>query len=260
VSVRVRVGYGIGCALALASLLLTAGAARADGLGDVKGALARLKGQAPFKAVLETRLWYRSGEGKDVDEDSGTVTVGMEDSGRGLQILYGKELLARMEGEQRARGRDANAKMPTLTTLREIDAVEVLPMVSAAGALTRVLEKAVFKSERADNYNGAAARLLSFDIPIETLSDRERKYAKKFDGVLELWIGADGTPLASRVRKNVSGRAMVVISFESHVEESSVFSVVGDRLLALRRESKSSNAGAGEKDERKVVKTLQLLP
>lgn len=78
------------------------------------------------------------------------------------------------------------------------------------------------------------------------------------EGTLDLWIGADGTPLASSFRQRGSGRAFVVVSFEQKYDEDSVFGVTGERLLMLRRESRFSSSGAGEKMESKVVKTLQL--
>jgi hypothetical protein len=37
-----------------------------------------------------------------------------------------------------------------------------------------------------------------------------------------------------------------------------VYATVGDRLVALKKESKNSGSGMGEKGEGKVTKTLQL--
>ena len=63
--------------------------------------------------------------------------------------------------------------------------------------------------------------------------------------------------LASVERETVSGRAFVVVSFEARQQEDCTYAVVGDRLIALRRESSSVSSGAGEKGEQRVVKTLQ---
>ena len=40
------------------------GTARADGLADLNAALARLQGQTPLKAQVESKTWRREGEGK----------------------------------------------------------------------------------------------------------------------------------------------------------------------------------------------------
>jgi hypothetical protein len=42
-------------------------------------------------------------------------------------------------------------------------------------------------------------------------------------------------------------------------EEEWQFGIVGDRLVALKKESKTSGAGMGEKSESKVTKTLQIM-
>jgi hypothetical protein len=246
--------------LLMAGLFACASFAHADGLADMRAALAQLKGQSPIKAVLEAHSWHRTGEGRAADEEQGQASVGLEDAGRGLQVTYGRDLTARIDTEQRSRVRDPANKTPTLTTLKDIDIGEMLPMVSSGAALLRVADKAAFKGERSDAYNGKPARVLTFDLPVESLNERDRKYTKKFSSTVDVWIGADGTPLASRSRQVIGGRAFVVISFDSVYEEQFVFGVNGDRLLTLRRESKFNATGAGERDERKIVRTLQVLP
>lgn len=243
----------------IAAAALLGAAAHADGLGDLKAALARLPGQTPVKAQLEVKTWQRNGEGKDAQERNGQASISMEDGARGLQVLYTRELLARVEQEERASSKDPNkSKTPTLLALREMRSTELNPLLSSAAQLARDIEEASFKSEKADTYNGKPARQLTFEYSVDKLSDKDRKYVKNFESVLEVWIGADGTPLASKRRDSVSGRAFVVVSFESKTEDERVYTQVGDRLLTVRRESHSNSSGAGEKNENRIVKTLQL--
>ncbi|MBC3918856.1 hypothetical protein H8L32_15295 [Undibacterium sp. CY18W] len=243
-----------------ATCLLSAAAtaARADGLSDLKAALARLPGQSPVKALVEAKTWSRQGEGKEQEEQNGQASILLEDSPRGLQLLFGKDLLARLEVEERAREKDPKAKTPGLAAIREVNASELRPMISAAGNLTRAMEKAIFKTEKTETYNGKPARLLSFEIPVDKLTEKERKYVKKFEGSLDIWIAADGTPIASRMHQAISGRAFVVISFETKNEEDLVYGLSGDRLIVIKKETHNSGSGAGEKGEMRVTKTLQL--
>ncbi|WP_229218220.1 hypothetical protein [Rugamonas apoptosis] len=233
-------------------------AARADGLADLKSALTRLQDQAPLKATLETKTWRRLGEGKDAEETQGQASVGIEDGARGMHLAYGKDILARMDAESLAQARNPNARTPTLNAAREFSPTDLRPMISAASSLSRVLEKAAWKGEQADTCQGKPARLLTFDVAIDTLSDRDRKYVKEFDGHLYVWIADDGTPLASRMIQNESGRAFIVIRFEARQEEQHVYAQVGDRLVTVRKESYNRAAGAGERDESRVIKTLHL--
>ncbi|NVE00042.1 hypothetical protein HUX62_18675 [Massilia sp. BJB1822] len=229
----------------------------ADGLSDLKAALARLQGTAPFKASLETKTWRRIGEGKEMEESSGQASIGLEENGQGLQLIYGKDVLARMEAEQRAQVKNPNAKAPTLGVAREFSPVELRTMTAAAANLARQLERVSYKNEKTAVYNGSQVRQLTFSVPLETLSDRDRKYIKDFDGTFDLWIAADGTPLASHTLVNGSGRAFVVVGFDFRQEEDAVYGVSGDRLLMLRRESKRKQSGGGDKTDERITKTLQ---
>jgi hypothetical protein len=244
---------------AFLALLAFAAAAAADGLADLRGALARYPALAPLRAALEVKTLDRHGDGDGAEEKAGQASVLLEDGPRGLQVSYAKELLARMEAEARERGRDPKAKTPALWALGRMDATEFSPLVSATAHLARRLDDAVFKGEKADTWQGRPARQLTFSIPDGHLTASERKYVKHFEGALEVWIAADGTPLASSEHTSVSGRAFVVISFEARQDEDCSYAVTGDRLVTARRESRSVSSGAGEKGEQRVVTTLQPL-
>ena len=234
------------------------GTARADGLADLTAALARLQGQAPLKAQVESKTWRREGEGKEAEEDSGQATVAVDTGPAGLQVLYSKELLAKVEAEQRAKVKDPKVKTPIGFALGEMKATELRAMVSAAGALSREIDEAMFSGEKMDSYKGKPARLLSFTLSLDKVPEKDRKYVKKFDGGIDVWIAADGTPLASHFHVDVSGRAFVVVSFTQKTDETRQYGVHGDHLLLLRKESKSAMSGAGEKVESRITKTLQL--
>ncbi|MCU6498825.1 hypothetical protein LPN04_13580 [Rugamonas sp. A1-17] len=244
--------------LMLIPVLALAGAAQADGLADLKAALEHLQEPVPLKAALDSNVWRRNGEGKDADETSGQAAVGIEDGQRGMQLSYSRDMLARLDAEATAVARNPNAKTPTLNAAREFSPTDLRPMISAASSLAQMLEKTSFLSEKADVYQGKPARVLTFAQGIDVLADRDRKYVKEFDGRLNVWIAADGTPLASRITQSMHGRAFIVISFEAKNEESSVYALAGNRLVSIRKESRNTASGAGEKSEFKIVKTLQL--
>jgi hypothetical protein len=239
--------------------LLAASLSRADGLADLKGALARLQAQTPLKAALDVKTFDRHGDGADAIEKQGQASVSVEHGARGLSVLYGRDTLARMDAESRQLARDPKARAPTVWAIGKLDSSEIVGMTSAASALSRSLDEARFTAEKADTWNGAAARLLTFSIPIDKLPPDQRKYVKEFDGTLSVWIAADGTPLASETHVTVRGRAFVVVSFDAVDDWSTTYAVVGDRLLALRAENRSTSNGAGEHGEQRVVKTLQPL-
>jgi hypothetical protein len=247
--------------LALATTLtLLSPPARADGLADLKAALVRLQGSSPVKGQFELSLQRRQGEGADAEESQAQLSVTLEDGPQGLQVLFGRELLARIEAEQRAVADNPKAKTFTLNALNELQVSDLKRVIAAASTLARTLQAAHFKEEKPEAWNGKPARLLSFEMPLDKLPERQRKYVKQFDASFEVWIAADGTPLASRVRQRVSGRAFVVVSFQSNNDEDRVYGVVGDRLVMLQQETRTTASGAGEKDDRKLTTRFQPRP
>lgn len=240
--------------------LLSIGTAHADGLGDLKTALGRLSGHGPLKAQVEAKTWNRQGDGKDNEETHGTASVFVEESTKGLNVLYSKDMLSKLEAEERNKEKDSKAKTPTLSALNEVNSSSLRPMLFAAAGLSRSLEKAIFKSEKVDAFNGRPARLLNFELTLDNkVPEKDRKYVNKFEGAVDVWIAEDGTPLGSRSSLSGSGRAYVVVSFEFKNHEEWVYGVVGDRLVVLRKESRTSGSGMGEKGESKAVKTLQIV-
>jgi hypothetical protein len=246
--------------LSLLALLLSPLFAHADGWGDLKDALAKHTASTPFKAQVDVKTWNKNGEGKSAQEQSGQAGVFLEENAAGLRIQFSRDTLNRLSADEFARDKDPRARTPTLGALNALNATELRQMANAGAVLARLLEKTPFKSERADVLNGKPVRVLSFEMGPATLSEKDRKYVKSHDGTLEVSIAADGTPLASHSHLSVSGRAYLVVSFEGVNDEDVVYATVGDRIVAARKEGRSSGSGAGEHSESRTVRTLQLQP
>jgi hypothetical protein len=249
----------------VAALLLLAGAclapaARADGLADLRGALARLAARTPLKATLEVHGWRRSGEGADLQERQASVTLGLEDGPRGLQPAYGRELFARLDAEARAAIKDKKAARPVSEVLGHTDVDELRLLASAAPVIARDLDEAVFKGESADTLDGRPARKLVFERGLDSLPEADRKYAREFQSVLTIWVAPDGTPLASRRHLQLSGRAFVVVTFEQRDDDDRSYAVVGDRLVTVRHDEKGHAQGAGENQDYRIERSLQVQP
>ncbi|MEO8502426.1 MAG: hypothetical protein ABI609_00875 [Acidobacteriota bacterium] len=249
----------MGVAFAWMMLATYASTSHADGLSDMKSVLLRLQGQTPIKAQVEAKTWNRSGTGKDTEEFSGTASVMVEDDQRGLSVLLSKELLAKLDTEERAKEKDKKAKTPTLAALGDVNSTALRPLVSAASSITSMIEGKVFKAETMDTFDGKPARMLSFAPSIDALSEREKKVVKSLSGSLDIWIATDGTPLASRNVQVVHGSAFLVVSFDARNSDDRVYTVIGDRLVVVKYESTNSSSGMGETGETKTTKTLKVI-
>lgn len=106
--------------------------------------------------------------------------------------------------------------------------------------------------------DGRPVRKLSFEIPVERLPEAERKYVSKFDATLEVWIAADGTPLSSRLRSPVSGRAFLVVGFEQQSDDERGCALAGDRLVLARKHEQGKTSGADERQEYRTTTTMRL--
>ncbi len=75
-----------------------------------------------------------------------------------------------------------------------------------------------------------------------------------------MWVDADGTPLASKTHMHAKGSAFLVLSFEVDNDEDYVYTLAGERLLAVRKEVRNKSTGAGDKSEQRTTHTLTLRP
>lgn len=232
----------------------------ADGLADLRAALARPQGSVVIRGLFKAETTSRQGEAADAEEDRGQAQVQFEDGPPGLRLLFSRDTLQRVEQEERTHQRDPKARTPTLAGLKALEVNELRGMLSPTAALLALLDEATPKGEVPEAWNGQPARRLSFELGLGKLRERDRKYIKKYEGTLDVWIGAEGWPLALRQQTQASGRAFLVVTFEMRMREEQTFLLVGDRLVVARRDSHGSGAGAGEKGESHTLQELQLLP
>jgi hypothetical protein len=227
------------------------------GLADLRAALARAAaGSGVVRGVLSVETQSRDGS----DEERGSASVAIDDGPGGVRTTLPRELLQRAEAEERLREKDPAARTPVLNALKALELRELRALVAPASALAALLEQAIPRGEAAEAWAGQPARKLSFELPLSRLKERERKYVRQFDSRLDVWIGADGLPLAHRIQTSVSGRAFVVVGFESSSSEETHYQRAGDRLVVQRRERKSAGSGGGEKGDTRSLHVLQLNP
>ena len=64
--------------------------------------------------------------------------------------------------------------------------------------------------------------------------------------------------LASKAHMHAKGGAFVVLSIELDNDEDYVYTLAGDRLVALRKEARLKSNGTGGKNEQRTTHTLTL--
>ncbi|WDD97219.1 hypothetical protein [Thalassomonas actiniarum] len=244
----------------LTLITLSSSFAQADGLTDLKSALARLQGTGHLSGELEAVTERTRGEDEDKKITKGQVKVWLEDDSQGLQVLYSKEVLSLMETEARLKAEDEDAQTQTLNAIDGINATDLHAMLSASSSLLRNIDQASFIDETAVEEDGQALRLLRFNLPMEFfLKDKEiRGYVKKFAATYNIWIDNKGYPTKSRVEFNGKGRAYIFFKITASGSRQTQYQVVDDRLVIVRSEEQNENTSTFGYFSRTGVNTLKI--
>ena len=231
----------------------------ADPLADLKTTLDSLVATTPITAHFTHHFEQHHGEGKEASVVKGDVAGEVTETPAGLDERWGPEVLQRAREEGRRRAADPEAGTPTQDGIRELDAFNLSRQLDAAAELREALGYATLVEDRTEPLDGTPARVLVVKLA-PPLRARDKKYVKELEATAKIWLGPDGVPLAAERRVKASGRAFLVISFENEEHESFRFAHVGDRLVVVRHEIDRHGHGAGERNARKSLTSLEVRP
>lgn len=236
--------------------LLTALPVRADGLADVRGALARLNGREPVRATVEVQVYLETREEGNRRPEQGRGAVRVEDGAEGLRVTFPAAALDRVAQEARLQRSDPERTTPTEAVLREVNAVGLSELLSFAGPLAVRIEKAAVREDRPDTLSGHAARLVVLKVE-PSLPQAERKHVKDSDSTMRLWLGPDGVPLAAESVQRIKA-GILFLTFTTESRERWDFAQVGKRLVVTKRHQETTGAGLGQEFQRKVTEVVSL--
>ncbi len=247
------------CGMRIAFLILSLSSLvsllRADTPTEMKAALAVLKGDSAVKARIDYEYWRGSGDEKKPESEGASVNAKVEASSDGVRIFWDREQIRAAKEEQNKQGEEKKSAIQH--AMSALSATHVSDYLDASPSLLRTLEHADLLSETTENWQGSPARLLTYKVNPQ-LSEKDRKYIKKLEATAKIWVGADGTPLAAERMVNVRGRALLVISFESHEKEEFRFARNGNRLVVISHQREQSGSGGGENNQEKTTAKLTL--
>jgi hypothetical protein len=237
--------------------LLLAAAPDAGTLVELQATLAALTAKTPVAVHVTHHVETRAGEGKEATVVQGEVAGDVAETPAGLDLHWSAEVLQRARDEGRRRAADPEAPAPTQDGIAELDALHLSRRLDVAAELRDVLGYATLTEDRVEPFEGAPARLLVLKLA-PPLRARDRKFVNELEATAKLWLGPDGVPLAAERHVKTSGRAFLVITFESEERETFRFAHVGDRLLVVRHQGERTGSGAGEKSGRKSTTVLEV--
>lgn len=231
----------------------------ADSLHDLQQALKKFEKNAPFSAQVAASVKNHSTEGGDKKIKEGLARFAVEQNPAGLHIRYSQELLSNIDKETETKKQNPQAPTPVTEAMNRFNYSEISILLNPVRDIENDLSKAHLVKEESVTYKGKSARLLHLQIPIEKLSEEERKNLKKYRADLQFWIDENGTPLASRSTGKGSGRFALVIGFEFHFDVEKTYLTQGNRLLVAELSSTSGSSGAGVDTNEAITASLTLL-
>ena len=240
---------------AAALSLLIAPFSAADTRAELRNHLAQLKGQETIEAAFDVAVWSRTTfDGNKIEQ--GQTVFRVRSGPEGVEFQYPPAELARADDEEKKYRSNPELKTPTMTAIRELDAIDARDMLNFAPTLLSFLERGKLLSEKASTYAGQPARLVSISVdpPIpQTLKKRLRdvKY------IVNVWIAADGYPVGAEATLHGKARFLVV-SFEHNQTQRWAFTRKGDRLVVVRHNDQSNGSGLGNKFERKLSVQIRI--
>lgn len=238
-------------------LLLLALPLRANGLDDLRATLGHLQGPGPIHGTYEVHTWVKGGSGKEVEESTGSASAWLEEDGSSLQIRWDKGLLKKMaEEEDQVKDKKAKVQDSTATGVGAASLTDMASAVDFAPKLARLLGYSQLKQERADTYQGKPAKCLDLQIN-PPRSEEDQKKMKEFSFTAQIWVGADGLPMAANFARTLKAKVLF-FSIENVRQEDCVFTLAANRLLLASREVRETNHVMGVDTQQRTIATFTV--
>jgi hypothetical protein len=232
----------------------------ADGAGDLKAALQKLRGREPVKAVVQLGEWQRTVEDKQPHEQSAQADFQLTEGpgGFGLTVLPATADRVRAEAQKPTPKNKQERKgyRPVTDLVSSFGTTEAVELLNTSESLLKLLEGAAPKEDRQDPSQGQSGRLLGFQLPTKEESKLGAK--AKTTGYFKVWLDAGGIPFASqRTQGFEAGFMWIKAKGEERVNRR--YMVEGGRLVVIEETRENNVDGAGNEVRSRRTLKLTLL-
>jgi hypothetical protein len=234
----------------------------ADGLSELQEALAKLNGNDPLSATVESAYTEKRGKKKKQKTKTGLIQVELSDDQHGLKLIYSNKTINNLELEATDKENNEDADTPTLNAVRGVGVSEMKNMLSSAANLLRRLNKATFVDEKEVIFQDKQVRQLSFTLPLEAIIENKEvhEYVDDFKGSYQILINGDGIPLESTTSFTGSGSAYIFFSMDITQSSQSTFQLKDNRLITVKRTYQNKQSSTWGDTESEGYKILIIQP
>jgi hypothetical protein len=238
---------------ALLALLLTQ-SAYANGLDDLKVALAPLQGAGTLRGTFEVKETRTDLDAKPAKTETASIAALIDDDAGGMAIRWDRSLIKRAV-EETFMAKEKKKKMGPGVMFSQTSAEKVSNTINYAPSLLQYLNNATLRGERMDAYNGKPARMIEILVNMPG-PDTDKVKLKDNSHIAQIWLSPENLPLAATVSRVIKGSALVFLSFESTSKEELTFSVASNRLIVVKSDDAGKSKGPGSETEYRRVTTF----
>jgi len=246
----------------LITFLIFSGNLSADGLTDLQETLAKLNGNAPLSATVESAYTEKRGKNKKQKTKTGLIQVKLNDDQHGLKLIYSNETIQRLELEAQEKEKNDEAKTPTLNAVRDVGVSDMKNMLSSAANLLRTLNKAEFIDEKEVIFQEKQVRQLNFTLPLAAIIENKEvhEYVDDFNASYQILVNDEGIPIASTTSFTGSGSAYIFFSMDITQSSQSTFKLKNNRLITVKRTYQNKQSSTWGDTESEGYKILIIQP
>src|SRR5215470_10627492 len=212
---------------ALAVSGLSAAVAGADGAADLSRRLEAFHTPGPVAATLRLELRLERTLHHQNANGQASVRLDVDEDDRGTHVVWEPTVLREADAEEREHDAAPERLLPVREALKELDPLRLDHLLDQAGTVTG-LTKGPPAEESAESYEGHDARRLAWT---------DAYYLKHSEGRFTIWIGPDGTPIASESLATFEGKTSRMFGrFKGTTRISTRYAVEGGRLRVAQRD------------------------
>ncbi len=222
---------------------LFAAACHADALSDLHARLQAIKPTTPLSARIELRSTGVTEDDGNQSTTERTALIEATHDATGIRMNWASTMLDKARLQKAAVLRDPDTPKPG--ALVGLDANAALDLLDAAPDLLLALEGATLIESREDKFENKPSTLLTLK-PRMSMAKKDIKRMKKFEYVAQLWLDADGWPVAMESQQHVKF-SMMLMSFNTDTREKRLYGHTADRLFVTASSRDGSFEGFGQK-------------
>lgn len=220
-------------AVLLAALMVRP--AWADGAADLARRLQGFHLPEPVAVTLGLQLRLEHSLHHQTAKGEASLRVDVEEDATGLRVRWDRGLLRDADVEERERDEAPDRLRPLRDGLKELDPARIGHLLDQAGSIAGLTKDHPIE-ESADSHEGRAARRLVYRFR-PRLSWTEAYYLRRSEGRFTVWIGPDGTPLASESVATAEGKTSRMFGrFKGTTTVRTRYAAEGGRLRVAERE------------------------